>query len=105
MTYEEALEIVKSEFKTIKDAAHCHVIVTGLTYDGCNGFCVCLYNTGEKTILSDMGETNAFFDEVEDEEWEKLCAENGIEFNHWHSTIHLVLRIFLKRSVNKPYLR
>ena len=83
MTYEEALEIVKSEFKTIKDAAHCHIIITGLTYDGCNGFCVCLYNTGEKTILSDMGETNAFFDEVEDEEWEKLCAENGVEFNHW----------------------
>lgn len=81
MTYEEALGIVKGEFRTRHDAAHCEIIRTGLTYDGCNGFCVVLYNYGDRIVVSDMGNTKEFFDEVEEAEWEKLCAENGFEFN------------------------
>ena len=83
MTYEEALEIVKSEFNTLRDASHCEIIRTGLTYDGCNGFCVALYNYGNRIMVTDMGETKEFFFEVEEDEWKRLCAENGFEFNHW----------------------
>ena len=83
MTYEEALALVKTEFKTRRDAAHCEIIRTGLTYDGCNGFCVCLYNYGDRVCLTDMGETKEIFDEVTKEEWIALCEENGCVFNHW----------------------
>lgn len=84
MTYEEALTIIKSEFETRRDAPHCEIIKTGLTYDGCEGFCVTIYNYPDRgPVLSDLGETKEIFDEVEKEEWEALCAENGFEFNHW----------------------
>jgi len=83
MEYSEALALVKSEFETLRDAAHCEIIYTGLTYDGCNGFCVTLYNYGDKVMISDIGQTKDIFDEVEEEEWKELCRENGFEFNHW----------------------
>lgn len=84
MTYEEALAIVKSEYETRREAAHCEIVKTGLTYDGCEGFCVTIYNYADRgPVISDLGETKEIFDEVEKEEWEKLCAENGFEFNHW----------------------
>lgn len=84
MTYEEALALVKSEYDTLRDAGHCEIILTGLTYDGCNGFCVCLYNEGDRVILTDMGETKDVFDEVSEEEWTALCSEAGFVFRHWH---------------------
>ena len=84
MTYEEALALVKSEYDTLRDAGHCEIILTGLTYDGCSGFCVCLYNEGDRVILTDMGETKDVFDEVSEEEWTALCSEAGFVFRHWH---------------------
>ena len=84
MTYKEALALVKSEYDTCRDAEHCEIILTGLTYDGCNGFCVCLYNEGDRVILTDMGETKDVFDEVSEEEWTALCSEAGFDFRHWH---------------------
>ena len=83
MEYTEALALVKSEFNTRYDAAHCEIIRTGCTYDGCNGFCVVLYNYGDKIMVSDMSITREIFSEVADEEWESLCRENGFEFNKW----------------------
>jgi hypothetical protein len=84
MTYEEALAIVRSEYETRREAAHCEVVKTGLTYDGCNGMCVTIYNYDDRgPVISDIGETQYFFFEVPKEEWEKLCAENGFEFNHY----------------------
>ncbi len=84
MTYEEALALVKTEYETFHDAAHCEIIRTGLTYDGLEGFCVCLYNEGDRVILTDMGETKEVFDEVTKEEWTALCTEAGFAFRHWH---------------------
>ena len=83
MTYQEALALVKSEFSTRRDADHVEVIRTGMTYDGCQGFCVVVYDYGDKVVLSDMGETKYFFFEVPDEEWVALCEENGFDFNHY----------------------
>ena len=83
MTYQEALALVKSEFETRRDAAHCEVILTGRTLDGYNGFCVCLYDNQGEILVSDMGETKEAFDEVTEEEWTKLCEDHGFEFRHW----------------------
>lgn len=83
MTYTEALELVRTEFETKHDAAHNEVVLTGMTYDGCNGVCVCIYNYGDRIMVTDIGETAYFFSEVEEEEWKSLCAEHGFEFNHW----------------------
>ena len=83
MTFQEAVALVKTEFETRKEAPHCEIIRTGLTFDGCNGFCVCIYNTGEEVILTDMGETKEIFDEITEEEWTLLCEEHGFEFVHW----------------------
>ncbi len=84
MTYEEALELVKSEFELRKDADHCHIIKTGLTYDGCQGFCVAVYRkTDGSVILTDIGETKEVFDEVTEDEWKQMCESHGFEFNHW----------------------
>ena len=83
MNYSEALALVQSEFKTTKYASNCYVIRTNKTYNGANGFCVTLYNKGDKVVLSDLGETKEIFDEVPKETWESLCKENGFEFNRW----------------------
>ena len=83
MTYQEALALVKSEFSTRRDADHVEVIRTGMTYDGCHGFCVAVYNYGDRVVLTDMGQTKDFFFEVADEEWVSLCEENGFAFNRW----------------------
>ena len=80
MTYEEALEIVEAEFETRPDSDHSKIIKTHMTYDGCTGFCVVVYNEEGVAILTDMGETAQFFDEVPDEEWESLCREGGCVF-------------------------
>ena len=83
MTYEEALELIRIEYETQKDSKHAEIIYTGLTYDGCNGFCVALYNNGDELILTDFGETKEIFDEVEEKQWIELCSEHGFEFRHW----------------------
>ena len=83
MTHEEAVALVKTEFETRHDAAHVEIIRTGLTYDGCNGFCVVIYNRDGDVHLSDMGMTKEIFDEVTEEQWRTLCEENGCVFNHW----------------------
>ena len=44
MTYEEALEIVEAEFEMRPDSDHSKIIKTHMTYDGCTGFCVVVYN-------------------------------------------------------------
>ena len=84
MTYEEALALVRTKYRTIRDSNHAEIIQTGMTYDGCNGFCVALYNDGERVYLTDFGETKEVFDEVSERAWESLCKKNGFEFNHWH---------------------
>ena len=83
MTQEEAIALVKTEFETRHDAPHVEIIRTGLTYDGCQGFCVVIYNRDGNVHLSDMGQTKEIFDEVTEEEWCTLCEENGCVFNHW----------------------
>lgn len=83
MTYEEALALVKSEYDTRYDDKHCEVIRTGLTYDGCSGFCVVLYDEGDRVILTDMGVTKEIFDEVTEEEWNALCQAAGCTFRNW----------------------
>ncbi len=84
MTYSEALELVKSEFELIKDSDHSYIVRTGLTYDGCNGFCVVVYKKNDgRVVLTDMGRTKEIFDEVTEEEWQELCESHGFEFNHW----------------------
>lgn len=83
VSYEEALKMVKAEYQTRKDASHCEIIKTGLTYDGCTGFCVALYNYGDVVKITDIGETKEFFSEVTEEQWVDVCARNGFEFNHW----------------------
>lgn len=96
MNYNEALSLIEKEFETIKDSSHSKVIRTGLTYDGCNGFCVCVYDYGDVVKITDMSETRYFFFEVEDEEWEKLCKKHGFELNGWR-----IERVF--NSMNDLY--
>ena len=75
MTYSEALSLVGSEFELLKDSDHSCVIRTGLTYDGCNGFCVVIYKKNDgKVVLTDMGETKEIFDEVSEEEWNRIVV-------------------------------
>ena len=83
MTYEEVLKIVSEEFELINDSIHNKIVRTGLTYDGCRGFCVSIYNKGDSVVITDLGETKEVFDEVEKEEWIKLCTEHGYMWNHW----------------------
>ena len=83
MKYLEAMAIIKEEYDIKIVANHAILIYTGLTYDGCNSFCVVLYNLGDKAILTDLGRTNEVFDEVGDETWIELCDSHGFEFNHW----------------------
>jgi hypothetical protein len=83
MTFEEAIKITEEDFELIKDTPHTRLVRTGLTYDGAKGFCVMLYDKGDRAIITDCGETKEVFDEVTEDEWKKLCKENGTEFNHW----------------------
>ena len=84
MTYEEILALVTEDFELLREAPHCHIVLTGLTYDGCRGFCVAIYNKGDSVVVTDLGETKEVFDEVEREEWEALCETHGFQFSHWH---------------------
>ena len=43
MDFENVLELAREEFELIKDSGHCYIVRTGLTYNGCEGFCVALY--------------------------------------------------------------
>lgn len=83
MTYKEVLDLVHTEYETMKDSSHCEIIITGLTYDGCNGFCVAVYDYGDVVKITDIGETKEIFDEVTEEQWKDVCSRNGFEFNHW----------------------
>ena len=83
MTYQEAVDLVKTQFHTRRGSDHNEVIRTGKTYDGCKGFCINVYNADGEGILSDLGETKEVFDEVSEEEWISLCQENGFIFRHW----------------------
>lgn len=84
MTYTEALALIKSEFQTRYDSDCSEVIRTGLTYDGCNGLYVELYNLGDKVVLSDGGITkDIYFEHENEDECLALCEANGFEFNHW----------------------
>ena len=89
MTYEKALEIIEEEFETMRESSNNKIIRTGLTYDGCRGFCVSIYNDNGMAIITDLGETKEVFDEVTEEEWIKLCEENNFEFRHWR-----IVRVF-----------
>ena len=91
MTYEQVLSIIETEYETIKSAPHAKFIRTGLTYDGCNSFCVCIYNKDGVAILTDLGKTKDVFDEVSEEDWIELCKQNDFEFNHWS-----IQRVFTK---------
>lgn len=84
MDFEKVLELAREEFELIKDSGHCYIVRTGLTYNGCEGFCVALYKkeNGE-VVITDLGETKEVFYEVTEEEWKELCVSNGCEFNHW----------------------
>ena len=82
MKFEEALEIISKEFETRRIVDTCHSIVTGMSYDGAEGFHVALYVNAEgEAIISDLGGTkNFFYHEITLEEWEVMCRENGMEF-------------------------
>jgi hypothetical protein len=86
MTYEKALEIIESEFETRNGSPLYKVIKTGMTYDGCTGFFVCIYNSERGVILTDMGETKEFFDRVGEDEWKELCIGHGFRFVHYSIT-------------------
>ena len=94
--YEEALVIIEEEFETRRESSHNKIIMTGLTYDGCRGFCVSIYDDNGVAIITDLGETKEVFDEVTKEEWIKLCTENNFEFRHWR-----IVRVF--DSINDLY--
>ena len=83
MDYIKALEIIEKEFETRQESSHNKIIKTGLTYDGCNGFCVSIYDDNGVALITDLGETKEVFDEVSKAEWEELCKEHGFEFRHW----------------------
>ena len=83
MTYNEILDLVRTEFETMKEAPHCEIVKTGLTYDGCNGFCVAIYNYGDVVKITDLGETKEIFDQLTEAQWIDACTTNGFEFNHW----------------------
>ena len=83
MFFQEALKIIESKFKTIKESDHNKIIITNKTYDGSNGFCVSIYNKDNIAILTDLGVTKDIFDEVLEEEWIKHCKKFGFSFNHW----------------------
>jgi len=83
MTYQDALPLVKHEFETMRENSRYVIIRTGLTYDGCQGFCVALYDLDKKAIITDFGATKDAFDEVEDETWQALCEERGFRFSQW----------------------
>lgn len=86
MEYLKALEIIEKEFETIYESSHNKIVRTGLTYDGCRGFCVSIYDKEGEALLTDLGITKDVFDEVEKEEWESLCKEHNFEFAHWSIT-------------------
>ena len=84
MKYEEALALVQEEYETKRDSDHSHVICTGLTYNGCEGFCVVLYKDANgEAIITDMGETKEVFSEVPEKYWINLCKKAKCEFRHW----------------------
>lgn len=83
MTYQEAVALAATEFELKRDTSHTTLVLTGLTYDGCNGFCVMIYDMGDHAVVTDIGETKEHFDEVTEEEWKDLCASHGFAFNHW----------------------
>jgi hypothetical protein len=83
MTYERAIEIIEKEFSLRDNSLNTKIIKTGMTYDGANSFCVCLYNSDKGVIITDLGKTKDIFDEVTKEEWESLCKEHNFKFEHW----------------------
>ena len=83
MTYEKAIEIVEKEFSLKDNSFNSKIIKTGMTYDGFNSFCACLYNSDNGVIITDLGKTKDIFDEVTQEEWVALCEEHNFRFERW----------------------
>ncbi len=85
MEFSKALMFVQAKYETSRESDHCYLIYTGLTYDGCTGFCVNLYrDENGEAIITDLGATKDFYDEVTEQDWKKRCKRAGFEFNHWH---------------------
>ena len=97
MLLPDAVALINTEFKTRKCAPHYHAVYVDLTYDGCSLFSISIYDYGDKvSVLTDVGSTKDFFDQFTEDEWVKLCAEHGFEFNNWR-----IERVF--NSLNDLY--
>ena len=83
MDFQQALELIKTEYEVRKCADHAYYIRTHLTLDGCNFFSIMLYHdesgyyqSGD-LILTDTGNTHYVFFEAPLEEWQALCDKYG----------------------------
>ena len=94
------MSIVREEFETMREADHVEVVKTGLTYDGCNGFCVAIYNYGDVVKITDLGETKEHFDQFTEEQWADVCAQNNFEFNNWR-----IERVFNSMDDLEEYIK
>ena len=83
MNYQQAVGLVRSEYETICDSPHSEFILTNLTYDGYNYFSICLYDKGDRVILTDTAKTQEVFDEVTEDEWKALCDAHGFVWQGW----------------------
>ena len=72
-----------AEFELRPHSPVTQIVRTGRTLDGCNSFCIIIYNKVDKVVLTDIGRTKDVFDEVSEEEWEELCKAHNFEFLHW----------------------
>ncbi|MBR4942671.1 MAG: hypothetical protein IKZ28_01455 [Clostridia bacterium] len=83
MTFAEAVAIVKNEFKTYGTSPFSEGIFIEKTLDGFNCYPVFLYDVDGEILVTDVGSTCEVFDSVTEEEWTKLCKENGFTFQDW----------------------
>ncbi len=83
MKWNEAINIVKQEYKTYTSAPNQEVIDLDklLDFNGC--YYITLFNDGGIVKITDMACTQEHIHQTK-AEWIDLCNKYGFEFNNWH---------------------
>lgn len=81
MTFEEAINLVHTEFETRYDDENCEIIRVNWTYDGSNELMVAVYQEKDAVVLTDLGATKDIFYQVNEDQWIDVCTRNGYIFN------------------------
>lgn len=83
MEWNEAIQIVKQEYKTYTSSPIQEVIDLDQLLDFNNCYYITLFNDGGLIKITDMACTQEHIEHTKTE-WNLICNKYGFEFNNWH---------------------